>query len=128
MGRSKQKSDQYTNLIFNAKNLAQNRIVIGIPMTGILRSEWALARYGQVIPCNWSHTELHGWMNQFSPIGYAVAEARNLVVHKFIEDKAQWLLFIDHDVILVWSNEKRVITGADILGRLLRGIAIRSGK
>jgi len=35
---------------------------------------------------------------------------------------------IDHDVILVWSNEKRVITGADILGRLLRGIAIRSGK
>ncbi len=33
---------------------------------------------------------------------------------------------IDNDLILVWSNkEKRVITGADILGRLLRGIAIR---
>jgi hypothetical protein len=31
---------------------------------------------------------------------------------------------IDHDVILVWSDEKRVITGADILGRLLRGIII----
>lgn len=29
---------------------------------------------------------------------------------------------IDHDVILLWSDEKRVITGADILGRLLRGI------
>ncbi|MFC1619960.1 DUF21 domain-containing protein [Candidatus Neomarinimicrobiota bacterium] len=30
---------------------------------------------------------------------------------------------IDHDIILVWAKEKRVITGADILGRLLRGIA-----
>ncbi len=30
---------------------------------------------------------------------------------------------IDHDLILYWTdNEKRVITGADILGRLLRGI------
>ena len=30
---------------------------------------------------------------------------------------------IDNDVILVWANEKRVITGADILGRLMSGIA-----
>lgn len=32
---------------------------------------------------------------------------------------------IDDDLILLWSTEKRVITGADILGRLLRGIAYR---
>lgn len=32
---------------------------------------------------------------------------------------------IDHDLILIWSTEKRVITGADILGRLMRGIAIQ---
>lgn len=30
---------------------------------------------------------------------------------------------IDKDVVLMWSNEKRVITGADILGRLLAGIS-----
>src|SRR3974377_1865875 len=29
---------------------------------------------------------------------------------------------IDHDLILVWSTERRIITGADLLGRLLRGI------
>ena len=29
---------------------------------------------------------------------------------------------IDKDVILVWATEKRVITGADILGRLMSGI------
>lgn len=30
---------------------------------------------------------------------------------------------IDDDIILVWAESKRVITGADILGRLMRGIA-----
>lgn len=29
---------------------------------------------------------------------------------------------IDNDIILLWSDVKRIITGADILGRLLRGI------
>lgn len=33
---------------------------------------------------------------------------------------------IHQDLILIWSDEKRVITGSDILGRLLRGIALRN--
>jgi hypothetical protein len=32
---------------------------------------------------------------------------------------------IDDDLILIWGEQKRVITGSDILGRLLRGIATR---
>ena len=32
---------------------------------------------------------------------------------------------IDNDLILVWSEQKRIITGADLLGRLLRGIVRR---
>jgi metal transporter CNNM len=32
---------------------------------------------------------------------------------------------IDNDLILVWGAQKRIITGADLLGRLLRGIATR---
>ncbi len=32
---------------------------------------------------------------------------------------------IDKDIILVWAAEHRIITGADILGRLLRGITIK---
>jgi hypothetical protein len=32
---------------------------------------------------------------------------------------------IDNDLILLWSDDKRVITGTDILGRLLRGITRR---
>lgn len=34
---------------------------------------------------------------------------------------------IDHDLIVVWTaDQRRIITGADILGRLLRGISTRS--
>lgn len=32
---------------------------------------------------------------------------------------------IDEDIILVWGSDRRIITGADILGRLLRGIAAK---
>ena len=32
---------------------------------------------------------------------------------------------VDHDLILVWAKDQlRIITGADLLGRLLRGIAM----
>lgn len=31
---------------------------------------------------------------------------------------------IDADIILLWGKQKRVITGADILGRLMRGIVL----
>lgn len=33
---------------------------------------------------------------------------------------------IDNDVVLLWGEERRIITGADILGRLLRGISTGS--
>src|SRR5262245_29261399 len=35
-----------------------NRLVIGTPATGLVRMEWVVGRYGQVIPTNWSHIEI----------------------------------------------------------------------
>ena len=32
---------------------------------------------------------------------------------------------IDQDLILVWGQQRRIVTGADLLGRLLRGIVTR---
>lgn len=32
---------------------------------------------------------------------------------------------VDHDVILLWGEQRRIVTGTDILGRLLRGIVRR---
>jgi hypothetical protein len=99
---SKSNGDDYLNLLFHprSKTLAQDRLLIGVPMTGILRSEWALSRYGQIIPCNWAHQEVVHPLNQSSPIGFAVAEARNVIIDTLIQGNWEWLLFIDHDVLM----------------------------
>lgn len=101
----------------------QKRIMIGIPMTGTLRSEWVLARYGQVIPCNWSQVEYIQWIDQYSPIRYMVADARNIVVKGFLERGFEWLIFIDHDVVLppfflVLVNEQLIKGDIPIFGGL----------
>ncbi|MBU0730610.1 MAG: DUF21 domain-containing protein [Proteobacteria bacterium] len=49
------------------------------------------------------------------PLGEVISRLKVFAEHP--EDDV-----IDQDIILVWAEEKRVITGADILGRLLRGI------
>lgn len=78
----------------------QNRIFIAVGMTGLIRSEWAMARYGQIIPCNWQQMDYVMWIDQFSPLGYMVADMRNLAVREFLAGSFEWLVFIDHDVIL----------------------------
>lgn len=35
---------------------------------------------------------------------------------------------IEHDLVLVWAEQRRVITGSDILGRLLRGVTPAQAK
>lgn len=42
-----------------------------------------------------------------------------------VEAKSEEDDVIDRDIILVWAKEKRIITGADLLGRLFRGIVER---
>ena len=34
---------------------------------------------------------------------------------------------IDQDIIIFWGKQKRIITGSDILGRLMRGIVQNQG-
>lgn len=98
--RITKRGQQYTNLLFSSGKAIQQRVYLGIPMTGVIRSEWAMARYGQVIPTNWSQSEYHQWIKQNTPLGYAVAEARNIIVDCFLRSNAEWLFFIDHDVIM----------------------------
>jgi len=77
-----------------------NRILIGTPMTGLLRAEWVMARFGQVIPTNWSATDAIQYMHTYAPLQYLVADAQNLIVKTLIEKKFEWLLFIEHDNII----------------------------
>jgi len=89
------------------------RIMVGIPMTGLLRAEWVFARYNQTIPCNWSQVDSIQWISTEAPLRYLVADARNVVVQKFIENEYEWLFFIDHDVVLppatvlTWNERMR---------------------
>jgi hypothetical protein len=69
-------------------------------MTGLLRAEWALARYGQIIPCNWQQVEYVMWLDTFAPLGYLVADWRNLAVKELLDRDFEWMVFVDHDVIL----------------------------
>jgi len=78
----------------------KKRICIAVPTTGLVRIEWMMARFGQVIPCNWSNGDIFQYFDQYSPVGWAVAEARNVCVEYFISQGFEWLLFIDHDVCI----------------------------
>ena len=88
------------NKIVRASVDPRKRLMISVPLTGLIRAEWALAKYGQSIPCNWSQVETISWLDMFSPMGYLVADARNLSVKQFMDGGFEWLFFIDHDVIL----------------------------
>ncbi len=49
------------------------------------------------------------------------------VIHRFrVRQRHQEDDVLDDDVILLWSDAPRIITGSDIIGRLLRGIVVAS--
>ena len=75
-------------------------MMVAVGMTGLIRAEWAMARWGQVIPCNFQVVDYVMWLSQFTPLGYLVADARNLAVQEFLGKDIEWLVFIDHDTII----------------------------
>ena len=77
-----------------------NRILVGTPCTGLVRMEWVNARYGQIIPTNWSMAETIQWMSAYAPMRYMVHDAQNLIVKTCIEQDFEWCLFIEHDCLI----------------------------
>jgi hypothetical protein len=76
-----------------------NRILIATPVTGSVRIEWVQARYGQIIPVNWSQVQYIEWMNGYYPLRYQVADAQNMCVKIAITKEFEWMLLWEHDVI-----------------------------
>ena len=89
-----------SEMIKNPKKNLYNRILIATPTTGLVRMEWVLARYSQVIPTNWSQVDYLQWYNSYVPVGYQVNDAENLVAKIVVEGNYEWLLFLEHDNIL----------------------------
>ena len=77
-----------------------NRVLIGTATTGLVRMEWVAARYGQIIPMNWCYVQVSQFINSYIPLGYPVADAQNLIVHDVFQKDMEWLLLIEHDVVL----------------------------
>src|SRR3990172_6136700 len=75
----------------------QKKILIGTRMRGVIRAEWALARFGQIIPCNWSQVDQLQWIDSFAPIEHEIANAQNIIVKGFIEGNYEWLFLLEDD-------------------------------
>lgn len=101
----------------------KTRIMIGHPVTGNVRIEWAMARFGQTLPCNWSAMDIMQFLSPYVPLKYQVADAENLIAKACIEMKCQWLLFWEHDNIppndaLIQLNEYMVQGKVPVIGGL----------
>jgi GT2 family glycosyltransferase len=74
------------------------RVLIGTPTIGNIRMEWALARFGQVIPMNWSSVQIAEYlMSTYAPMNYTVPDAQNLIVKQALEGDFEWLILIEDD-------------------------------
>lgn len=75
------------------------RLLVCTPTTGLVRMEWVSARYTQVVPTNWSKTDLIQYLSSFIPMRYTVADAQNIAVKECLKHNFEWLLFIEHDTM-----------------------------
>lgn len=74
-----------------------NRILIAVPTTGLVRVEWMMARYGQIIPTNWSQVEMVQWLNTYAPLEYQLPDAENLIAKQVVTGDYEWFLSIEQD-------------------------------
>ncbi len=88
------------NILDINKGPWMNKIMIGTPSRGTVRMEWVMARFGQIIPCNWSSTDCIQWMSTYAPLQYLVPDAQNLIVKNVVEKGFEWLLLIEDDNVL----------------------------
>jgi len=75
------------------------RLLVATPTLGVVRMEWVAARYNQIIPTNWSKTDMIQYMNGYIPLRYQVHDAQNLAVKEAVERGFEWLLFIEDDTM-----------------------------
>ena len=86
--------------IIENKGYWKSRLAIGTPTTGLVRIEWVSARYGQIIPTNWSQFEIKPWVNTIMPLRFLVADAQNIIVQTALDQDAEWVLLIESDNVL----------------------------
>ncbi len=91
---------------FSPKNDAKwnNRVIIFTPTRGLVRHEWVQARFGQIIPTNWSMVELLQFCSPYCPLEYQLADAQNLLAKKVVEDDYDWIIYIEDDNVIPFDT------------------------
>lgn len=84
-----------------------NRLLNATPVTGLVRVEWVQARYGQIIPTNWSFVQMLQFMDSYFPLRYQVADAQNLIVKEAVEKDFEWC-FRGDTVIETFEGGKKI--------------------
>ena len=97
--KSKEKPE-YTIEVDKAKKNKTRKVLIFTPCTGLLRVEWVQSRYGQIIPTNWSQSEIKHICSDYMPLEYQLADAQNLMALKVVQDDYDWVIFIEHDNLI----------------------------
>jgi len=95
----------------------RKRLLIATPTLGLIRMEWALMRYGQVIPCNWAAHDVNIGVGFTVPMHYLVADAQNIAVDHMLAQNYEWLLLWEDDVVAppdLFTRLDDYITSADI--------------
>lgn len=76
------------------------RVLVFTPSRGLVRMEWVHARYGQIIPTNFSLVEMTQFLSPYLPIGYQLADAQNLMAKKVVEDNYEWIIYVEDDNVI----------------------------
>lgn len=88
-----------STIIDSGNNRFRQRLLVATPTLGLVRMEWVTARYNQIVPTNWSKTDMVQFMNAYIPLRYTVADAQNLAVQACLDGGFQWLMFIEDDTM-----------------------------
>lgn len=89
-----------TILTDSGSNSYVNRLLVATPTLGNVRIEWVMARYGQIIPPNWSMVQMIQAMNGFIDMRYQTHDAQNLIAKEAITKGFEWLLLVEDDTCL----------------------------
>ncbi len=98
--KKKWRKHEYTQKIYKNHGKWKERLLIGTPVTGNVRIEWVMARYGAIIPTNWSQASATPILPTSAPLEYLVPDAQNIIVRDALAGNYEWLLLLEQDDVI----------------------------
>jgi len=74
-------------------------ILIVTPTLGIVRMEWAMARWGVAMPCNFAVSSSSLGLGFSVPMHFLVADAQNIGAEECIKKGFEWMILWEDDVV-----------------------------